>query len=528
MVIERLQSHEEQDLQLEQTHRDASPNKNRGVRDFWKHQCQLRDLQQQEIQQRREGKEPAPAEEKDLLNGVAIGEDGKLVLSDCYDKDNPGLAGGVVEPVLTPLLLKAAAEWAIKGVLDWVKGKVWKKESVEQNMLGILIGRDFKIGLAYLDDARDAPNDTMQNKWIEKAHEKFMEASYTETGSAQQAKSMFCTAVCYHLLGAHDLAIKWFEKTQEKGDGLNKDEVKEIEVFLKKLQTPYSSDSTVNQFKRLERGSSSFISDRVTIDSETRKKEIKRFYDSGEKHRLAGRYKEALKDYDQVIALDRNHAFALSSRGATKRMLGDYQGSLRDLNDSLAKAPNNAWALRNRGEIKRVLGDYQGSLRDLNDSLAKTPNDAFALSSRGETKLRLGDYPGALKDLDKSLAKTPKSDWSHYIRAQYYSLTGRVQASAQDILAAVRYAQEELSTSSVITERYRLRFNIALYHLFQGEHAKAKSEYRELLSTCTSLGPLQGAKEDIRDLLVIQPHQKLALRLKSLLQTRIDELMSEE
>ena len=142
-------------------------------------------------------------------------------------------------------------------------------------MLGILIGRDFKIGLAYLDDARDAPNDTMQNKWIEKAHEKFMEASYTETGSTQQAKSMFCTAVCYHLLGAHDLAIKWFEKTQEKGDGLNKDEVKEIEVFLKKLQTDSTRrfaiesssstyDSIVNQPRRLESVSSSYTSDRTS------------------------------------------------------------------------------------------------------------------------------------------------------------------------------------------------------------------------------------------------------------------------
>ncbi len=85
MEVERLQSREEQDQQLDQTHRDASPNKGRGVRDFWMHQCQLNDIQQQEVQRQRKGKELALVEGKDPL----IGEDGKpvekqIILSERY------------------------------------------------------------------------------------------------------------------------------------------------------------------------------------------------------------------------------------------------------------------------------------------------------------------------------------------------------------------------------------------------------------------------------------------------------------
>ena len=72
MAIERLQSHKEQDQQLEQTHRDASANKNRGVRDFWKHQCQLHDSNNKRSSNRAEGKELALAEEKDCSTELRL------------------------------------------------------------------------------------------------------------------------------------------------------------------------------------------------------------------------------------------------------------------------------------------------------------------------------------------------------------------------------------------------------------------------------------------------------------------------
>ncbi len=106
MPTERFQPCKEQDQHLDQTNRDASPSK---TCDFWRRQCQRYDNQQQEVQlhdnqpqevwQQREGKALALVEEKDTLNGVVIGENGKpiekqIVLSDDYGKDNPGLAGG--------------------------------------------------------------------------------------------------------------------------------------------------------------------------------------------------------------------------------------------------------------------------------------------------------------------------------------------------------------------------------------------------------------------------------------------------
>jgi tetratricopeptide (TPR) repeat protein len=44
-----------------------------------------------------------------------------------------------------------------------------------------------------------------------------------------------------------------------------------------------------------------------------------------------GDYEKALKDLDQVYAINTNHACILRVRGEVKQMLGDHYGALEDL-----------------------------------------------------------------------------------------------------------------------------------------------------------------------------------------------------
>src|SRR5690349_16411297 len=146
MPTERLQPREEQDQHLDQTNRDASPNKNR-VRDHCILQYQRYDNQQQEVWQQREGK--ALAEWKDPFNKVAIGEDGKpmekqIILPERYAR----LAGGVTGILET--FGAAAASWAVKKSLDTLCGFaknmiMGKKESVEDK-LDRLFMSNYQIG----------------------------------------------------------------------------------------------------------------------------------------------------------------------------------------------------------------------------------------------------------------------------------------------------------------------------------------------------------------------------------------------
>ena len=155
MPIERLQPCEEQDQRLDQTRRDASSSKKQGVRDH----CLLQ-YQRYNLYQQSKGKELASTEGKDQFNGVAIGEDGKplekrIVLSECYDKENPGLAGGVTGILET--FGTAAASWAVKKSLDklceFAKNMIMgKKESAEEKLDRFFMSH-YKIGLDHLKNA---------------------------------------------------------------------------------------------------------------------------------------------------------------------------------------------------------------------------------------------------------------------------------------------------------------------------------------------------------------------------------------
>ncbi len=291
MPIERLQSREEQDQQLDQTHRDASPNKGRGVRDFWMHQCQLNDIQQQEVQQQRKGKELALVEGKDLFNGVAIGEDGKpvekqIILSERYGKDNPGLAGGVTGILET--FGTAAVSWAVKKSLDtlceFAKNMIMGKKENAEDKLDRLFMSHYQIGLDHLENATMTHDDEWRKGSIREAANDFMRAAgRIQTGCFVKAKSMLSVAGCYHWIHEYDAAKLWLEKAYKEGlaeckRSHSRDELaqfkREFLVPLEKLLQSYppTSDSTVpllTQFGRLETGSSSSTSDRVTRDSET-------------------------------------------------------------------------------------------------------------------------------------------------------------------------------------------------------------------------------------------------------------------
>ncbi len=284
MAIERLQSREEQDQRLDQTRRGASSSEKREIGDFLRHQCQLSDKQQSK------GKE-AIAEGKDQFSGVAIGEDGKrvekqIVLRDHYDKDHPGLAGGVTGVLET--FTTAAVGWAVKEGLSklWGFGKnmiMGKKESAEDKLDRLFMSY-YETGLNHLENATMIQDDQRREGSIHRAADSFIAAAnLIETGCFVKAKSMLSVAGCFHLLGEYDVAKHWLEQAHEEGLAERERYHPRYELTqfenefmkpLEELRKSYlpTSDSTVPllpQFGKLEIGSSS-ASDRVTRDSEAR------------------------------------------------------------------------------------------------------------------------------------------------------------------------------------------------------------------------------------------------------------------
>ena len=137
-----------------------------------------------------------------------------------------------------------------------------------------------ETGLGFLEDSLNLVGGAnMRGEWMRMAIYNFEFASNAEGSDFGKAKSMFGVAVCYHLIGEYPNARKWFEAAQKKGQELNQRGVKDIEDFKRSLNYLLSSYRpnlpTLGYCNRLaiESASSSSTYDRVTVDSETLRKE---------------------------------------------------------------------------------------------------------------------------------------------------------------------------------------------------------------------------------------------------------------
>ena len=90
------------------------------------------------------------------------------------------------------------------------------------------------------------------------------------------------------------------------------------------------------------------------------------FNNRGIGHYNAGRYPEAVSDYDRAIRLKDNYAVAFNNRGNTRYATANYQEALADYSASLRIDPQYANAYSNRGlayihldQQPRACSDFQ-------------------------------------------------------------------------------------------------------------------------------------------------------------------------
>jgi len=245
----------------------------------------------------------------------------------------------------------------------------------------------------------------------------------------------------------------------------------------------------------------------------------------GDCHRLKGEREKALSDFEEALRHIPEDAQVIASRGVTYRVMGHYQDALADLDHAITLDEKFAWAINNRGVTYYQMGRYQDALADLDHSITLNEKASWSFANRGWVYLRMERYEEALADFDRAIALDEKSDWYWYCRALIYLLANNASAFESDIDTAIKKAQSTLNKAST-TEYRRMGFNLALYSLVSGNITNAELQYTQLVSACVSIPALQGAENDLKDLLRIQPTNNLAQIIRAKLLTRISELTS--
>jgi tetratricopeptide (TPR) repeat protein len=128
-------------------------------------------------------------------------------------------------------------------------------------------------------------------------------------------------------------------------------------------------------------------------------------------YRAAGARAEALRDFDEALAIAPDQLVTLLARGETRKGVGDLDGAMADFDRALSLADHGASAevLHRRGGVRVLRGDFAGAVVDYDRALAIDPGLLVAYISRGHAYYHLRSPGRALVDYRQALRMAPEA-----------------------------------------------------------------------------------------------------------------------
>lgn len=162
----------------------------------------------------------------------------------------------------------------------------------------------------------------------------------------------------------------------------------------------------------------------------------------GQAYFKANKYAQAIKDYDQTLALNPakpDAAATLYNRARAYSRLRQFDKALADYQGAIAIAPNSAAFYFGRAELYlQALGKADKAVADLNKATALAPKDTNAFYLRGLAYLKLGRNEPAEHDFSTALILKPDFQLALRDRAKTRSALKQYDGAVKDLSVLLR------------------------------------------------------------------------------------------
>lgn len=161
--------------------------------------------------------------------------------------------------------------------------------------------------------------------------------------------------------------------------------------------------------------------------------EFKRLEYSAFQHTQAGRFSQALLDYQKASTLRKDDAEIWYHLAVTHNLLGQHQQAQENIDRAISLAPNKIDYLLTRAELSLSGGDSQSSMKDLKEILARRPDSRKALFFLASNHTFLGQTAAAAAIYSR-IVKQSDRDYIYYRSAGMLYLGERQFRKASDTL----------------------------------------------------------------------------------------------
>lgn len=158
---------------------------------------------------------------------------------------------------------------------------------------------------------------------------------------------------------------------------------------------------------------------------------------------LGGKFDDAIKEFDAVLAEDPKDVYALNGRGFAHAQKGDLEKAFADLDASIQARPEWAPTYRLRGRALfahkhylSAMGEYTDAIRvdpKAEVGLLRSARDPFSAHlERALAWLEVGEFEWAVRDCTEELRLNPNSPDAHEVRGSAHQKLGNEAAAKAD------------------------------------------------------------------------------------------------
>ncbi len=151
----------------------------------------------------------------------------------------------------------------------------------------------------------------------------------------------------------------------------------------------------------------------------------------------AGRYDDAIADFNRALQINPSFAQAYANRGLVYRLKDDDANAVADYNRALQVNPQYANAYVRRGNVYRRQNQLALALEDYNRAIQIDRTDPEAFHNRGLVYQAQKLHNFALEDFTTAIGLSPQAAAPYNARGESYLVTGDAQSALEDFNAAV-------------------------------------------------------------------------------------------